>query len=645
MQKRKKICLITSVPETLHQRRVIQGIMTQCQKYGYHLAVFGTMCHLFSVRKAYTHGEANIYELIRFDQFDGVIVDTAAIATDENGKVIGRVLERLQNECKKPVISLDVPLADYPMMENRNESVLREMCRHITQVHGCHDILLLTGQKDSYAAEVRLSVFLDELQKEGITVPDERIVYGDFWYTSGERLAQELLSGERPMPEAVIAASDHMALGLIEELSKHGVKIPEELIVLGFEATSEAITGDISLSSFEPNDANTAADAVDAIRQQVEPDAPILPYEPKLDTMFHAGMSCGCQPDLVRSGRAFKDALYLMTRNYSAADLLDHIDIGFRMESYVSEQFTAAETPEDCLHAIFDSTYLLCPFENFFLCLKEDWLDTSRDIADGYPAQMQIVLAASSVGETAFCRQKDAIRFDTEEMLTRMQAESETPSVFYFSPVHFNEKMLGYAVFQRSLTDPHPLNLVYRNWLRFVNNALQMIRVQRRLLHLSVHDEMTGAYNRRGMYTAVEKLLPNAPENASILACVIDMDGLKYINDTFGHDEGDFGIRTVAQAAQKLTGPEEIFVRAGGDEFYILGIGIYDSAEINRRITAFEADMAERSRLAAKPYPLTASIGCSLHSLSEQDSIHNVIRDADAAMYRYKTKRKRNRTV
>lgn len=644
MQKRKNICLITSVPETFHQTRVTRGIITQCRKYGYHLAVFGTMSHLYSMRKEYTHGESNIYNLINFDRFDGVIVDTAPLTTDENGEVCKLVLERLRRECRKPVIALEMPLGDYPMMTNRNEPILREMCRHVTRVHGCRSILLLTGPKDNFAAESRLSVFLDELEHEGVSVPPEQIVYGDFWYTSGEKLAAELISGERPMPGAVIAASDHMALGLIEKLSAHGVRIPEDLIVLGFEATSEALTNDITLSTYEPNCAKTAADAVDEIRRQIDPGEPVLPYEPDLHAMLHSGMSCGCQPDFAGSVRAFKNALCLLTRNYSSSDLLEHIDIGLLLESYVSEQLTAAESPEACMRSIFDSTYLLMPYENFFLCLKKDWLHASSDMTDGYPAQMKLVLAASSIGEKAFCYQRDAVLFDTADMLPRLLAESETPSVFYFSAVHFNEKMLGYAVLQRSMTDPHPINLVYRNWLRLVNNALQMIRMQQKLMQLSVCDQMTGAYNRRGMYTEVERLVQNAPEGASVFACVIDMDSLKYINDNFGHDEGDFGIRTVSQAAKKLTREQELFVRAGGDEFYIIGIGAYDGEETAARIAAFEADMLERSNAAAKPYPLTASIGCCIRPLRDGNSVHDTVREADAAMYRYKTQRKRHRT-
>lgn len=66
----------------------------------------------------------------------------------------------------------------------------------------------------------------------------------------------------------------------------------------------------------------------------------------------------------------------------------------------------------------------------------------------------------------------------------------------------------------------------------------------------------------------------------NLFACVIDMDGLKYINDTFGHQEGDFGIIAVSKAVKAITEGNELCVRAGGDEFFVIGIGQYDDKRL-----------------------------------------------------------------
>ena len=82
------------------------------------------------------------------------------------------------------------------------------------------------------------------------------------------------------MPEAFICASDHMALGLIERLKRRGIRVPEDVIVIGFEATEEAMMNRTTLTSFRSNDTKTAADGVDCLRTLMEPNAEISPYIP-----------------------------------------------------------------------------------------------------------------------------------------------------------------------------------------------------------------------------------------------------------------------------------------------------------------------------------------------------------------------------
>ncbi len=642
MKKRKNICLITAMPESLHVQRISSGIFHQCRKYGYNVTVFGAMTHLFSARPNYNLGEANIYDLINYELVDGVILDTATLSGDNTGETIERIYKRLKS-CKKPVAALEMHLKEYPVIENRNEEILREMCRHIIQIHHKTNLCILTGPKHNEAAESRLSVFLDETEKLGVKVTPEHIVYGDFWYTSGEKLADDFISGAISMPEAVICSSDHMGLGLIERLSENGIRVPEDIIVLGFEATVEAASADISLSSYEANDTNSAADAVDHIRKIIQPGAEIIPYKADINKLFHPGASCGCEPDYSRSVNALRGSMYFTTRNYSSSKLLEEIDIGLLMESYVMEQFNGSETPEECIKSIYDSAYLLYPHINYYLCLKENWLDTGHEIIEGYPDKMKIVTASTSVNELSFYEDSQSIVFDTSLMIPRMHEETKEPSVFYFSAVHFNEKMLGYSVLQRSLADTHKINIVYRNWLRFVNSALEMIRSKRRLLIMSVRDEMTETFNRRGMYIELEKMLKSADTSNSLFVCVIDIDGLKYINDTFGHNEGDFGIKLVSSAAALVTHKNEICVRAGGDEFYIIGVGDYDETEAEKRSDRFISIIEEMSSACNKPFKVTASIGCALQKINDSLNIDEVICEADEKMYKYKIERNRQR--
>ena len=86
MKKRKLIGLLTAVPETLHAKRILEGVSAQCAKYGYDVAVFASMIHYSGGHEDYVKGEKNIYELVNYDLLDGVVMDCISFIE----KVLGR---------------------------------------------------------------------------------------------------------------------------------------------------------------------------------------------------------------------------------------------------------------------------------------------------------------------------------------------------------------------------------------------------------------------------------------------------------------------------------------------------------------------------------------------------------------------------
>ena len=225
MKKRRLIGVITSLPESVHATRVLEGIFGQCEKYGYDVAVFASLTHICGEEKDYLAGEQNIYELMNFELLDGVIVDTISITEDGVTAVAQRICDRLRKECTKPVISLNLPLGGYEVIKGEDAPAFREITEHLLDVHKVKNIYFLSGEKGYDIADRRLNTFMEVMQERGIPVGPEQIFYGNFWYDAGSRLAQRILSGEIPMPEAVICASDHMAIGLVNYLIEKWSKI------------------------------------------------------------------------------------------------------------------------------------------------------------------------------------------------------------------------------------------------------------------------------------------------------------------------------------------------------------------------------------------------------------------------------------
>lgn len=115
--------------------------------------------------------------------------------------------------------------------------------------------------------------------------------------------------------------------------------------------------------------------------------------------MLHVGLSCGCEPDLRKALALIRSSMYFPSHNYASDIFKDNIDIGMLMESYIPEKLTASQTPEECISNIFNTTYILAPFENVHICLREDWLEEDLGTEPGYPEKMKLMLYYSKPEE------------------------------------------------------------------------------------------------------------------------------------------------------------------------------------------------------------------------------------------------------
>ncbi len=650
MEKRKLIACIMNCPENIYQQRTMDGLMARCEEYGYDLAVFSPLVNAVHFYKDYLYAECNILELINFDMFDAVVVVSLPLIAMNDDAMFRRVEQMLKKRCRKPVVCLDMPMADYPTVYTDDRSAFVKITHHVIDVHKCEKIYFLAGSQVEGVEDSRLAGFLDGMEQCGREVKEEEVFFGDFWYSSGQQLAERIISGELAMPDAVICGSDHMAIGLANALIDGGVKVPEQVIVTGFDATQEALMNECSITTYSPDNFAMAVKAIDLLRNEIDAGEPILPVSESDEDNMCIGLSCGCHMDFRHLIRKLSGSLYRINRDFGDKTVNNSDDLYHLMDSYMLEALTESKTPEEYLCNIDQQVYLIHPLDHFYLCLRPNWLDTETMQKDGYPRKMRCNIHSISHemqlrGDVEyFYTDDDRMLFDTKLMHPALYEYHEKPNVFYFIPVHFQQNTLGYAVVQSELSKRMKMTGVVRNWMRNINNALQMSRVNHRLVDDSEVDRMTGVKNRRGMDIALKKLLKDADKKDHFYAIVFDLDGLKNINDNYGHNEGDFAITSIANAVAKVTNDNEVAVRAGGDEFYLIGVGknITEKTMIDK-VSKYRGIVDEINRLSGKPYEICASVGFCMKCFTEVESISDVIREADRHMYLCKAENKKNR--
>ncbi|MBU4362688.1 PAS domain S-box protein, partial [bacterium] len=166
-------------------------------------------------------------------------------------------------------------------------------------------------------------------------------------------------------------------------------------------------------------------------------------------------------------------------------------------------------------------------------------------------------------------------------------------------------------------------------------------RLEKKLEKLAHFDVLTGCYARGYGLSLFERQIKSAQRHkTSILLLYVDLDGLKYINDTFGHKEGDKALKEAAKFFKSTLREVDIICRMGGDEFLLIfpDSSLNDVPLIKERITNKLKELNENLN---KPYKISFSIGLSCYNPSNPLSIEELIKIADENMYEDKKKKKK----
>ncbi|MFH1015033.1 MAG: diguanylate cyclase, partial [Nitrospirota bacterium] len=166
-------------------------------------------------------------------------------------------------------------------------------------------------------------------------------------------------------------------------------------------------------------------------------------------------------------------------------------------------------------------------------------------------------------------------------------------------------------------------------------------QLEEKLRTLSLTDELTGIYNRRGFFTMVEHLLRLAKrQKKGIFMLYADMDNLKVINDTWGHQEGDRALIDTANIFRATYRESDIIARIGGDEFAVIPVGfIGDNPEMI--IARFQKNLKDYSTKNKRSYTLSISFGISYYNPESPCSVDELLRQAEKLMYDEKMRKQK----
>ena len=176
--------------------------------------------------------------------------------------------------------------------------------------------------------------------------------------------------------------------------------------------------------------------------------------------------------------------------------------------------------------------------------------------------------------------------------------------------------------------------------LAYLRDVTERKRMEERLRTISIIDELTGLYNRRGFLTLAQQQLNLSERTGEVMELFfMDLDGLKPINDALGHQEGDHAIMEAADVLRVTFRRSDIIGRMGGDEFAVFAINAGDRNK--ERLVARLHDTLDRfNRASRRKYTLSLSVGAVQYDPEHPISLDKLITGADALMYQEKRGKK-----
>lgn len=627
---RKRLAVVLSQAESVsYQKNLLLGLLNEAFRADFDVCVFTTFIK-DGTQERYQIGEANIFNLLNPEKFDGVILVPDSI------KFPG-VTEKIVADCRKlslPVITIDYQVEDLPCIWGSDNNDVERLVDHLIDVHGCRIIDFISGVKGHPHSLMREAGYKRSLEKHGIPVEPERIHYGNFGREKSGEIADDILGSGRPLPQGIAGACDSSPEALAEELISRGYRVPEDFKIVGYDtmvSTPEAIG---NVTTMYRNSGVTGKRAVQHMYNMLYGRFPEDRVESE-NSHIITSESCGC-------GKTNKRPNYSCSNNIGNA--YANTNDFYSIYNFMIEDLIAIDSYEEFFWNLDWYVCFLNDPDGVYICTCDEWMTANENDEKGYrtvgyPDKMTQVYTLED-GEHFV----DLNRvFDRELMLPRLYRESDKPSVYYFTPLHFNDRCFGYTVLHY-INRPIVFNDEFAGWMRNTDNAFESMRRRLKLKYLyesrerlktfSVTDSLTGIYNRNGFNSiAVEMFKSAKDDNKGFFILIGDMNNLKTINDTYGHIEGDESIKTAAYAMSDACESDEKCFRIGGDEFVIIGVGDYTEDITSSKLRRIENYIGEYNLVTDKPYKISISLGYEYAPASKFDRIEDALSIADEKMF------------
>lgn len=623
MNRIKKIALIISGSNFERQKNIVKAVHGAADAMGNWILYVFTNYGIFYDDMSFAHGEAAIYTLLDHEEFDGCIIE----GNVGSSQLAGLLAQKIQAR-GIPLVTINIEAKGAPFLTMNSYQASCELIEHLLMAHKCNKInLVLTGISDVLSKQA-LQAYIDTMKKHGLPLDERRIIYQKVSIQNGRNLYQGFGDAGVADAEAVVCVHDVMAIGLCLELQERGIRIPEDMKLCSLNYSTNSIAFRPSITGADRMDDEVARTACGLLKDLMA--GKKVQRENYYTGCVHFGESCGCSSkEMGVSNIKYQELI--LAKVEAGNQVSSMMKFNNALEEVDSlEQL--GENIRDMLSGIGCTDFFCCLNQSDMKFILNQTKDTKTEESKPYDDTMVALIGQSQ--RTG--RIKNAA-FALERLFP---LEAKPGDTIIFLPIHYKNRDYGYMAF---LNEFFPTELYnYRICHESIGSSLENLHRQivlrssiQELDELHMQDQLTGLRNRFALARYREEYI----KSGDFTLVVMDMDGLKKINDGFGHLAGNHALNVIASVLKSVSGPEDLVIRYGGDEFVILSNNIEESHWLEMK-EMINKKLDQKVRRQKFPYPLSISFGFYSSKKEAPVPLEECMERADKLMYEDKIQKK-----
>ncbi|MCR4733807.1 MAG: GGDEF domain-containing protein [Treponema sp.] len=650
----KNVALLAPDFSVEHCQDFIKGVLDYYEQY--------PDVNVFITQTLFSHNSKGIFdyqywsgvEVLKSEQIDAYIIISSVYCSLFSLDDIKNYVSQLGN---RPIISASIDLGfenSYAIMNNCKKSY-NDVVKHLKEEHDCKKIAFIaansTGSPEAFE---RFESFKEALKNNGLEFDESLVFEGGFVSEDAEAdILRKIKSKDDLNFDALVSASDLMLVGAKRAFDKLGISMPEDVRAVGFD---DAVFASLSIPKFSTINQNIVGQGAKCAEIALR----VLNGE-KIDHIVTSDLypvfrqSCGCISKADTSMVYIDSEGKLCKEETLRGNLLElYMNEILEKHKYASllDLVKAANTLKQLY---FNLNFLVdvAMLEDLAICLYDEpiFMNKHENTAIPQKAEMLMYSTRSQMNCKVY---KPEIIFNYQRNLCPIDSVREEKGAYILYPIFSGEANYGYFIAKprKKNFDAYTVNLkilisVFSSAIEYTNNLIQKERLSSVNIHLtetntnlymqSKTDELTKLLNRRGFMEIGQRTIDIMQEMGNTcLVFFADLDGLKTINDSYGHEMGDKALKLESEVLKKIFRTSDIIGRLSGDEFGIVASSMTrDYVDKVREKT----DKLNKAISIQNNLPFTLSISFGAVELTSSSVLTKLLTEADKILYEEKKRK------